>query len=60
MSELSTSKTKVVTVRMPLEAKPRLGQQKTDIPTLKKKVSSILDKVPGKQSLPEWDQLYER
>ncbi|MEZ5537124.1 MAG: toxin-antitoxin system HicB family antitoxin [Thiolinea sp.] len=91
MSELSANKTKVVTLRIPLELKSRLDQQaklqgvsvnnlanyllttqvsqletlsaietrlhKSDINELKKRVSSILDKVPGKQPLPEWDRL---
>ncbi|PIE00668.1 MAG: hypothetical protein CSA79_02900 [Thiothrix nivea] len=91
MSELSANKTKVVTLRIPLELKSRLDQQaklqgvsvnnlanyllttqvsqletlsviekrllKSDIEGLKKKVSRILDKVPGGQPLPEWDRL---
>lgn len=91
MSELSANKTKVVTLRIPLELKYRLDQQaklqgvsvnnlanyllttqvsqletlsviekrllKSDIEGLKKKVSRILDKVPGGQPLPEWDRL---
>jgi hypothetical protein len=31
--------------------------QKTDIDTLKQKVTGLLDKVPGKRPLPEWDRL---